>query len=83
MKLTHDIQSLSTFKRDTAKLVRPIEENWATGSSNGKGKAELVHLGVIEQIDQILRETNFNPRNLKLEITEGSVMENAAAVPCF
>jgi EAL domain-containing protein (putative c-di-GMP-specific phosphodiesterase class I) len=34
---------------------------------------------LIERIDEILRETNFNPRNLKLEITESTIMGNAAA----
>ncbi|MBE9115824.1 EAL domain-containing protein [Lusitaniella coriacea LEGE 07157] len=31
---------------------------------------------LIEQIDRILAETQLNPQNLKLEITESSIMEN-------
>lgn len=31
---------------------------------------------LVEQIEQILRETNVNPGNLKLEITESIVLEN-------
>ncbi len=43
MKLTRDIQSLSTFKRDTAKMVRQLKK---TGQpvvlTTVNGKAELV-----------------------------------------
>lgn len=34
---------------------------------------------IIEQIKKTLRETNCDPRSLKLEITESAVMENAEA----
>ncbi len=33
--------------------------------------------GLVEQISGILQETNLQPRNLRLEITESAVMENA------
>jgi diguanylate cyclase (GGDEF)-like protein len=33
--------------------------------------------GLVEQISGILQETTMNPRNLRLEITESAVMENA------
>ncbi|HEY9630796.1 MAG TPA: GGDEF and EAL domain-containing protein [Coleofasciculaceae cyanobacterium] len=36
--------------------------------------------GLTEQIRQVLRETKLNPANLKLELTESMVMENAACV---
>ncbi|MBW4658614.1 MAG: EAL domain-containing protein [Drouetiella hepatica Uher 2000/2452] len=36
--------------------------------------------GLTEQIQQILRETELNPANLKLELTESMVMDNAAHV---
>jgi diguanylate cyclase (GGDEF)-like protein/PAS domain S-box-containing protein len=36
--------------------------------------------GLVEQIRQILRETTLDPSSLKLELTEGMVMENAADV---
>ena len=42
MKLTRDIQSLSTFKRDTAKLVRQMKKTKAPVVLTVNGKAELV-----------------------------------------
>lgn len=42
MKLTRDIQSLSTFKRDTAKLVRQMKRTKAPVVLTVNGKAELV-----------------------------------------
>lgn len=42
MKLTRDIQSLSTFKRDTAKLVRQMKKTKEPVILTVNGKAELV-----------------------------------------
>jgi len=42
MKLTSDIQSLSTFKRDTAKLMRQMKKTKAPVVLTVNGKAELV-----------------------------------------
>ena len=42
MKLTRDIQSLSTFKRDTAKMVRQLKKTGQTVVLTVNGKAELV-----------------------------------------
>jgi prevent-host-death family protein len=42
MKLKRDIQSLSTFKRDTAKLVRQMKRTKAPVVLTVNGKAELV-----------------------------------------
>ena len=42
MKLTRDIQSLSTFKRDTAKLVRQMKRTREPLVLTVNGKAELV-----------------------------------------
>jgi prevent-host-death family protein len=42
MKLTRDIHSLSTFKRDTAKLVRQMKKTRAPVVLTVNGKAELV-----------------------------------------
>ena len=42
MKLTRDIHSLSTFKRDTAKLVRQMKRTKAPVVLTVNGKAELV-----------------------------------------
>jgi len=42
MKLTRDIHSLSTFKRDTAKLVRQMKKTKAPLILTVNGKAELV-----------------------------------------
>ncbi len=42
MKLTRDIHSLSTFKRDTAKLVRQMKRTKAPVILTVNGKAELV-----------------------------------------
>ena len=42
MKLTRDIQSLSTFKRDTAKLMRQMKKTKAPVVLTVNGKAELV-----------------------------------------
>jgi EAL domain-containing protein (putative c-di-GMP-specific phosphodiesterase class I) len=38
---------------------------------------QLAQLGLIERLDQILRETGIEGRCLKLEITESAIMENA------
>ena len=42
MKLTRDIHSLSTFKRDAAKLVRQMKKTKAPVVLTVNGKAELV-----------------------------------------
>ena len=42
MKLKRDIQSLSTFKRDTAKFVRQMKKTKAPVVLTVNGKAELV-----------------------------------------
>ena len=42
MKLIRDIQSLSTFKRDTAKLVRQLKKTRQPIVLTVNGKAELV-----------------------------------------
>ncbi len=42
MKLTRDIQSLSTFKRDTAKMVRQLKKTGQPVVLTVNGKAELV-----------------------------------------
>ena len=42
MKLTRDIRSLSTFKRDTAKLMRQMKKTKAPVVLTVNGKAELV-----------------------------------------
>lgn len=47
-------------------------------SVNLSGK-QFIHANLIEQIKQTLRETDFDPRCLRLEITESVVMENAEA----
>lgn len=45
-------------------------------SVNLSGK-HFAHPGLVEHITSILDETGFEPSNLKLEITESAVMENA------
>jgi prevent-host-death family protein len=42
MKLSRDIQSLSTFKRDTAKFLRQMKKTKAPVVLTVNGKAELV-----------------------------------------
>ena len=42
MKLTRDIQSLSTFKRDTAKILRQLKRTGEPVVLTVNGKAELV-----------------------------------------
>jgi prevent-host-death family protein len=42
MKLTRDIQSLSTFKRDTAKIIRQLKKTGQPMVLTINGKAELV-----------------------------------------
>ena len=42
MKLTRDIQSLSTFKRDTAKVIRQLKKTGQPVVLTVNGKAELV-----------------------------------------
>jgi EAL domain-containing protein (putative c-di-GMP-specific phosphodiesterase class I) len=38
---------------------------------------QLAQLGLIERLDQIIKETGIQGHNLKLEITESAIMENA------
>lgn len=40
---------------------------------------QFLQSDLVERIDAILRETDFDPRRLRLEITESGVMENATA----
>lgn len=49
-----------------------------TISVNLSGK-QLAHPHFVEQVDQILQETQLEPGSLKLEITESVLMENAEA----
>ena len=42
MKLTRDIQSLSTFKRDTAKVVRQLKKTRQPVVLTVNGRAELI-----------------------------------------
>ena len=42
MKLTREIQSLSTFKRDTAKVIRQLKKTGEPVVLTVNGKAELV-----------------------------------------
>ena len=42
MKLTRDTQSLSTFKRDTAKIIRQLKKTGQPMVLTINGKAELV-----------------------------------------
>ncbi|MEP6922830.1 MAG: EAL domain-containing protein [Pyrinomonadaceae bacterium] len=55
-----------------------IKEQPLTVSVNLSGK-QFRQADLVEQIEIILHETNFNPNNLRLEITESVVMENAAS----
>ncbi len=55
------------------------EQGFLTLSVNLSSR-QFSMLGLTEQIRQILRETELNPANLKLELTESMVMENAAHV---
>jgi prevent-host-death family protein len=45
MKLTREIQSLSTFKRDTAKVIRQLKKTGEPVVLTVNGKAELVVQG--------------------------------------
>ncbi len=56
-----------------APTARPL-----TMAVNLSGK-QFKQPDIIEQIKKTLRETNCDPRSLKLEITESAVMENAEA----
>ena len=55
------------------------EQNFLTMSVNLSSQ-QFAMPSLIETLRQILRETELDPVNLKLEITEGMVMDNAAAV---
>ena len=53
MKRTRDTESLSTFKRDTTKLVRQKKKTKAPAVMSLSGKAELV-MQDIESYEQLL-----------------------------
>lgn len=38
--------------------------------------AQLQQVGIVDTIEEILKETDFNPMNLELEVTESSIMKN-------
>lgn len=63
MKLTRDIQSLSVFKRDTAKFMRQLKETKEPIVLTVNGKAEMVLLDA-ESYDYILEKD-------RLEAAEG------------
>ena len=48
-------------------------------SVNLSGK-QFMQLDLVGQVEEILRETGFDPRRLQLEITESSVIENTETV---
>ena len=64
MKLTRDIQSLSTFKRDTAKLVRQLKKTGQPVVLTVNGKAELV-VQDAESYQKLLKAKN------RMEANEG------------
>jgi prevent-host-death family protein len=64
MKLTRDIQSLSTFKRDTAKIMRQMKKTKAPVVLTVNGKAELV-VQDAESYQQLLQAKD------KMEAIEG------------
>jgi diguanylate cyclase (GGDEF)-like protein len=47
--------------------------------STNLSSRELTHTDLIERIKETLAETSFDPRCLKIEITESAVMDNAEA----
>jgi predicted signal transduction protein with EAL and GGDEF domain len=55
------------------------QQNYLTMSVNLSSQ-QFSMPSLIETLRQILRETELDPVNLKLEITEGMVMDNAASV---
>jgi len=57
------------FAKDTAPL---------TMSVNLSGM-QLSQLGLLERLDQVLRETGVEGQNLKLEITESGLLQNASS----
>jgi EAL domain-containing protein (putative c-di-GMP-specific phosphodiesterase class I) len=57
------------FAEDSASL---------TMSVNFSG-LHLVQLGLLERLEQVLRETGVEGRNLKLEITESGLLKNATS----
>lgn len=72
----------------TVGLLRSACEQLEQWQSTGMASGELMvsvnlsasHLsrdGIVDQLRSILFETGINPENLKLEITEGAVMQNA------
>ena len=50
---------------------------WPLIVSVNLSSRQFIQPDLVEQVSQILQETNLNPRYLKLEITESVVMENA------
>lgn len=59
------------YWNDKYKLVQPLTVN-----VNISGK-QFSYPSIVKHISQIIAETNVNPRQIKLEITESSLMDNA------
>jgi diguanylate cyclase (GGDEF)-like protein/PAS domain S-box-containing protein len=69
--------------RTACRQMKEWQDRWccAAGQSltisvNLSGK-QFSQPNLVQQIEQVLRETNLDPRSLRLEITESVVMENA------
>src|SRR5215470_1555597 len=57
MKLTRDIQSLSTFKRDTAKIIRQLKKTGQPVVLTVNDKAELV-IQDVKSYEKLLEAQN-------------------------
>ena len=74
MKLTRDIHSLSTFKRDTAKLVRQLKKTGQPVVLTVNGKAELV-VQDAESYQKLL-EAKVEPTTIDPDRVSGASVEN-------
>ncbi|HEY9751100.1 MAG TPA: EAL domain-containing protein [Allocoleopsis sp.] len=54
-----------------------VSSAWPITVSVNLSSRQFIQPDLVDQVGQILHETNLNPRYLKLEITESVVMENA------
>lgn len=69
--------------REACRQTRQWQEQFPTNPpltiSVNLSSKQVSQPDLIEQIERILRQTDFNASNLRLEITESAIMENAEA----
>jgi EAL domain-containing protein (putative c-di-GMP-specific phosphodiesterase class I) len=67
--------------REACRRMRTLDERAATADplllAVNVSSKQFSHPGMVDRIERTLQETGFDPRRLRLEITESAIIENA------